>query len=274
MIPAPGGAMSRMIAYVSPGPADVPAALGDDVLTSFAALSRVHADGWGAGWRTSAGVGARVVAGRPATRHDLARAVRVPATAALLYLRFGSAESGTGEAEAQPFLFGDEAFQHNGALSPPDRLRAELTDGERADLRGSNDSELYFARLRRALTPGTVPDPVRIADAVAAVRESYPEACLNALLLTPTALVAVHSSASRPAPHAAFAARGFAEADLPPGHGDDYNVLFTRRTASGARLVATTGIPLAGWTPLPADTVSLVTPASVASTPVPRRASA
>ncbi len=261
--------MSRMLAYVGPEPANVAATLGDDVLASFAALSRVHADGWGAGWRTERGVAAKVAPGRPATCHALARAVRVPATAALLYLRFGSAGSGLSEREAQPFLFGDEVFEHNGALAPADRLRDALTDDERATLRGTNDSELYFARLRRAITPGTDVDPTRIADAVADVRASYPEASLNALLLTPTALVAVHSSAGRPAPLAAFAARGLDLAALPPGHGDGYNVLFTRRTASGARLVATTGIPLDGWTPLPENTVSLVTPGSVASTPIP-----
>lgn len=262
--------MSRMLAYVGPEPANVAATLGDDVLASFAALSRVHADGWGAGWRTGSGIAARRGTGRPATRHDLARAVRMPTTAALLYLRFGSAGTGRSETEAQPFVFGDAAFQHNGALVPADRLRAELTEAERATLRGSNDSELYFARLRRALTPGTDVDPTRIAEAVAAVRTSYPDACLNALLLTPDALVAVHSSAGRPAPLAAFAARGLDVTDLPPGHGADYNRLFTRRTASGARLVTTTGIPLDGWTTLPDDTVSLVTPDAVASVPLPR----
>lgn len=266
--------MSRMLAYVGPEPLTAPAALGEDVLASFATLSRVHSDGWGAGWRTRAGVAARVAAGQPATRGDLRRAVPVPSTAAVLYLRFGSAGTGTGEAEAQPFLFRDGAFQHNGALAPADRLRAELTGEERASLRGSNDSELYFTRLRRAFDPGSAVDPARIADAVASVRESYPDACLNAFLLTPTALVAVHSSARRPAPLAAFAARGLDLADLPPGHGDDYNVLVTRRTATGARVVATTGIPLDGWAPLPDDTVSLLTPESVASTPIPLRANA
>ncbi|MEV9438644.1 hypothetical protein AB0198_26990, partial [Klebsiella pneumoniae] len=78
-----------MLAYVGPEPANVAATLGDDVLASFAALSRVHADGWGAGWRTGSGIAARRGTGRPATRHDLARAVRMPTTAALLYLRFG-----------------------------------------------------------------------------------------------------------------------------------------------------------------------------------------
>jgi predicted glutamine amidotransferase len=261
--------VSRMLAYVGHRPVDAAAMLGDDLLASFAALSRVHADGWGAGWRTESGVAARLATGRPATRDDLARAVRMPTTAALLYLRFGSAGTGLSETEAQPFVFGDEAFQHNGALAPAERLRAELSEEERATLRGSNDSELYFARLRRALSPGTAIDPTRIADAVAAVRASYPDACLNALLLTPDALVAVHSSAGRPAPLTAFAARGLDVADLPPGHGADYNRLFTRRTASGARLVATTGIPLDGWTPLPDDTVSLVTPDALTSVPLP-----
>ena len=261
--------MSRMIGYVSAEPATPAAALGEGVLSSFAALSRVHADGWGVGWRGATGIRARVAAGSPATREDLAGAVRMPTTAALLYLRFGSSGTGVGEAEAQPFVFGDLAFQHNGALDPPDRLRATLTDDERGSLRGSNDSELYFTRLRRALTADAEIDAPAIADAVAAVRAFFPEACLNALLLTPTALVVVHSSAGRPAPLAAFAARGIDPTDLPPGHGDGYNRLFTRRTPTGARLVATTGIPLEGWMPLPDDTVSVLTADSAASFPLP-----
>ncbi|MCC4248689.1 class II glutamine amidotransferase [Microbacterium testaceum] len=269
MIFDPGGAVSRMLAYVAPAPTDAVTALGADVLASFSALSRVHADGWGAAWRTATAVSTRVVAGRPATRADLAGAVATPTTAALLYLRFGSSGTGTTEAEAQPFLAGDAAFQHNGALSPPDRLRAALTPEERGGLRGGNDSELYFARLRRALTPGADIDPTRIADAVATVRALFPDACLNALLLTPRVLIAVHSSAGRPAPLAAFAARGLDASTLPSGHGDGYNRLFTRRTAAGARVVATTGIPLDGWEALPDDAVSMVTPAGLASVPLP-----
>lgn len=261
--------MSRMLAYVGVPPMDAALALGADVLASFSALARVHADGWGAAWRTSTGLSTRVAAGRPATRRDLTRAVPAPTTAALLYLRFASSGTGASDAEAQPFLRDDTAFQHNGALSPSSRLREELTDEERAGLRGSNDSELYFARLRRTLTADGDVDPHALAGAVAAVRVLFPDACLNALLLTPTALVVVHSSAGRPAPLAAFAARGLDLAALPRGHGDDYNLLVTRRTPTGARLVATTGLPREGWTPLPEDTVSVVTPDSVASTPLP-----
>ncbi|MBT9606279.1 MAG: class II glutamine amidotransferase [Microbacterium sp.] len=262
--------MSRMLAYVGAAPANAATALGPEVLASFSALARVHADGWGTAWRGADGVSAHVVADRRATLDDLARAVPAPTSAALLYLRFGSSGTGATEAEAQPFVCGHVAFQHNGALAPPERLRAALTAEERASLRGSNDSELYFARVCRALTSAEHVDSRAVADTVAAVRALYPDACLNALLLTPTALVAVHSSAGRPAPLAAFAARGLDVTNLPPGHGDGYNRLFTRRTAAGTRLVATTGIPLEGWAPLPEETVSIVTPEGLASVPIPR----
>lgn len=261
--------MSRMLAWVAPTPSDTTTATGADTLSAFADLSRVHADGWGAAWRAAGTVSACVATGRRATAAELASAVPVRSSAALLYLRFGSAGTGTSEAEAQPFLRAGCAFQHNGALAPSTLLRERLTDDERARLRGGNDSELYFARVRRAIPPDGDIDPSALADAVAAVRALYPDACLNALLLTPSAVVAVQSSAGRPAPLAAFAARGIAPTDLPPGHDDGYNRLYTRQTPSGARVVATTGIPLDGWTPLPDDTVTLLTPYATTSVPLP-----
>lgn len=259
--------MSRMLAYVATRPLDPSAALGQAVVAAFAELSRVHADGWGVAWRGSEGVSTRTVPGRRPSPADLAGSP-APSTAALMYLRFGSAGTGTGSADTQPFLRAGRSFQHNGALRPAERLRAELTEAERATLRGTTDSELYFARLSRALTDPI--DPAAVVDGVLAMRELYPDACLNALLLSPDALVVIHSTGGRGAPLAAFADRGLDLDALPPGHGDDYNRLYTSVTADGVRAVATTGIPLHRWTPLPEETVSIVTPSSVASIPLER----
>lgn len=257
--------MSRMLAYVAPRPLDPSTALGPDLMTAFAQLSRVHADGWGVAWRDSDGVAAHTASTRLPSPTELAEALP-PSSAALIYLRFGSAGTRTGSAEAQPFVRAGRALQHNGALRPATRLRDQLTETERAGLRGTNDSELYFARVSRELADPI--DPAAVIDGVLAVRELYADACLNALLLSPDALIVVHSSGGRGAPLAAFANRGLDLDTLPSGHDDDYNRLYTRVTANGVRAVATTGIPLDGWTPLPDDTVSVVTPFAVASVPL------
>lgn len=259
--------MSRMLGYIAPHPLDPGVALGHDVVTAFAELSRVHADGWGVAWRGSDGVAAHTAPVRLPSPADLAGSPP-STTAALMYLRFGSAGAGTGSGEAQPFVRAGRAFAHNGALLPAARLKDQLTETERGGLRGTNDSELYFARVSRGLR-GPI-DPAAVIDGVLAVRELYPDACLNALLLSPDALVVVHSSGGRGAPSAAFADRGLDLDTLPPGHGTDYNRLYTRVTRAGARAVSTTGIPLDGWTPLPDDTVSVVTPTAVASVPLLR----
>lgn len=237
--------MSRMLALRSVAPARVP----DAVREQFLSLAQVHSDGWG-----SAGVdetGALLSAsGRAAS--DLRTAAMSPRTTALHYLRLASSGSPVTPENLQPFDRGDVAFMHNGALVPYAAGLAALSTAERRDLRGTSDSELYASLVLRALTSGRGALRERIRRGVDAVRELYPAACLNAMLIAEGRLVVVASRGTVPAPVDALARRGVS---LTADEVDAYNRLFRTRTDDGVQLVATKGIDVSGWEEIPDDEV-------------------
>lgn len=259
--------MSRMLSYVAREPLSMAAAVGDDLLAQFAALSRLHADGWGTAWRDAA-TGAVLTAGA-ATPLDgpdeWAAALSAPSTARMVYLRFASRGAPPAPENVQPFRRDDAAFQHNGLVSPREDALALLGHEQRAELRGTTDSEVYFAVVRTSgHGVGAFGDPSGIARGVARLRAHFPAACLNAMLLTESGLRVVHAAGTARVPLAAFVDRGADVAALPPGHDDDYNTLRTTASPSGARIVATTGIDQEGWTRLADESVFVVTEDGVA----------
>jgi len=170
----------------------------------------------------------------------------------------------------QPFVVDGMAFGHNGALAPHDLAVAELDDHERQALRGTTDSEVYFALLRRGLRDENTPIEQRVAAGVRAVRALYPEACINAMLIAHGALVVVHARGTVRPPLHRFAERGFDRGSLPRGHDDGYDVLWTTVRESGARVVATTGVDTTTWQRLEDDTVhAFAAEGGVRSAPIP-----
>ncbi|MFT4305869.1 MAG: hypothetical protein QM604_03150 [Microbacterium sp.] len=249
--------MSRMLACLASRAMPLREALSEHVLAEFEGLSRLHGDGSGYG---AAGAAPRRTVRLPGEPHAWTDD-REPGALRLLYLRFASRGAEVSAANIQPFLADGILFQHNGALSPRDAALGRLTASERDGLQGTTDSEVYFALVRRAWRERSGATSAAaahaVADAVRAVRGMYPAACLNAMAAVGDTLVVVQSAGTTTAPLAAFAARGFDPAGLPAGHDAHYNQMFTTRDErSGARLIATTGIRLAGWRPLPAETVT------------------
>lgn len=237
--------MSRMLALRSASPTRLP----DAVREQFLALAEVHSDGWG-----SAGVegkGPLRSASGP-TASDLRTASMSPRTAALYYLRLASSGSPVTPENLQPFPRGDLAFMHNGALVPYATGLAALSAAERRDLRGTSDSELYASLVLRALASGRGELRERIRRGVDTVRELYPAACLNAMLIVEGRLVVIASRGTVPAPVDALARRGVS---LTADEIDVYNRLFRTRTDDGVQLVATTGIDVSGWEEIPDDEV-------------------
>lgn len=257
--------MSRMLGYLGARPVDAASAVGVETLGGFAALARVHADGWGIAetdrrgavtgvWRTDRLRDARELTSRTAHR----------AVSRVLYVRFASAGSPTSPANIQPFVRHGLAFAHNGLLTPRDLAAGLLSADERGHLRGTTDSELYFALLLRELLGGGAAAVAEAAArATARLRALYPDACLNALILSRDELIAVQSSADRPPPLAAFAARGHDLDELPPGHGDDYNRLEIAELPEGTTVVSTSGVLRGERRFLPQDSVTRVTTESV-----------
>lgn len=250
-----------MLGYAAAEPLAVADALGDRLLAEFAALSRLHADGWGTAWLDphSGAVECVVGANAPIGGHQWAAALSEPSAARMIYLRFASHGAPASPENSQPFLRDQAAFQPNGLLVPRDELLDLLDPGERSRLRGTTDSEAYFSVVR-ASSRAARPIPARwsattIARDVARVRSRFPAACLNAMLVTRSGLRVVHAAGTAPAPLAAFAGRGADLDSLPPGHDDDYNMLRMTSTGDGTRIVATTGVDQCGWTRLAENTV-------------------
>lgn len=261
--------MSRMLAYVADRALSPREAWGEGLVGEFADLARLHADGWG-----SASIDARgevaAEGGVEAFEPGQLAAAGVSA-ARLLYLRFASKGSPALPQNTQPFVRDGLAFQHNGLLAPRDRALGLLAPADVADLVGTTDSEVYFAIVRRHLGAAAPDEPARLSALAAAVNEvraAYPDACLNAFVLDGAGLFVVHSAGRAATPLLAFRERGFAPESLPPGHGPDYNTLRVVRGASGAFVVATTGVDQAGWQALPADSVSRIDALGIRSVPI------
>ncbi len=245
-----------MLAVIAATPATLHDAVSGELLDQCAVLARVHSDGWGTAWAGSDGSlsGSRSN-NAPASAGEIAAAGAETASARLVYLRFASAESGHHIADVQPFLRGSVAFCHNGALSPREDVLALLSPVERRELTSTTDSEAYFALVKRMLETGAGTPAENVASAVRLLRQSFPEACLNAFVLHAGELFVVQSRGAAPTPIAAFERRGFTLDTLPPGHDGSYNQI-SFRTAAGKTIVSTTGVDQAGWHPLAEDTVT------------------
>ena len=261
--------MSRMLAYVADRALTPREAWGEGLAAAFADLARLHADGWGSAWVDPNGDVVSAGGVEAFEPGDLEGAEASPAR--LMYLRFASKGSPALPENTQPFLRDGLAFQHNGLLAPHDRALGLLAPADVAELVGATDSEIYFAIVRRHLRaagPAEADRLAAIAAAVNEVRAVYPDACLNAFLLDGSGAFVVHSAGGAATPLPAFAERGFTPESLPPGHGQDYNTLRVGRAASGAFVIATTGVDQEGWDALPIDSVSRIDSVGIRSVPI------
>jgi predicted glutamine amidotransferase len=248
--------MCRLLGYVSRRSMSAGEAVGPDEVRAFADLARVHCDGWGAAWVQHLGATPHVRTSERSAERDPAFADQHaghPAVAGLLHLRWATLGLRVSPENTHPFLADGVAFAHNGSI-PADAFTDVLEPAYRAGLRGTTDSERYFALVRQVRATGMdLSEAVRRAVTILALRA--PRASLNALLLDGTSLIAVHASArSALPPDDTELCRA---AGLPQDHLDDYFALRIRRTADGVQ-IGSTGFGQAGWEPLPDDSVTTV----------------
>jgi predicted glutamine amidotransferase len=245
-----------MFAYVSPAESTLSAHLRDDGIRRLRALAELHADGWGwAGSLTADGAPEVIRSAMPAMRDraftaSLARGSR----AAMLHLRWATLGTGIEIDNTHPFVVGEIAFEHNGSLKPLSALRELVPTAVRDGVSGATDSELYFALIRESVRAGATLCQATV-EVASHLREIFPFASLNAMLLSPHELLVVNSSARSSLDDDDIAEA--AQFDLPDDHAEDYfGLRWTRR--EGSVLVASSGLYEADWQPLPADTVMRV----------------
>lgn len=226
--------MCRLLGFVAQPPTTLRAVL-DSEYDAFLQLARdLHGDGWGMAWPSADGV---AMAKQPVGAHDspeYADLAGSRATDALLvHLRWATLDLGVSEANTHPFGDGRMAFAHNGSIydMPPVE---ELAGRSSPAPLGDTDSERYWLTVRAASERAG--DPVRgLAEAVLAVARVCTYSSLNALLLTPDALLAVC---------------WYEPSRIADGFGEDYYEL-AYDVRADRTVVASSGWPRPGWEPLP-----------------------
>lgn len=251
--------MCRLLGYVAREPVSVLDVLGEEELDAFTALTAVHGDGWGMAWQDPADRTLRTTTSATSAMDDpdYARLTQRPlGRAGMLHLRWATPGLPITRENTHPFVEGGYAFAHNGHVSPVGRLEELLTTRSRAALRGTTDSERYFRFVLQTIAErGDETEGLR--QALGVLVRDFPQASLNALLLTPTHMFGVHINSRAPAPVEGLQELFEDDDEIPPRHTDDYFAMDYRATADAVHVISS-GIDPEGWTPVPEDTATAV----------------
>ena len=280
--------MCRLLGFAAPTRVTVQDALGPGQSAVFQDMARLHRDGWGSAWlsrdRSRIGVERSGEPDDPSSERrdpspswlDLVRSPATglgdtdltrtltddPSAARIVHLRMATGGMACAPENTHPFVADGMAFAHNGALAPVSRIEEHVDPDILATVAGITDSERYFAAIRSRIAHLALDDGSAVLDAVAAtvrdLRQDFPSASLNALLLTPSQLIAIHASDSAQVPHGDFDASGLSDAELPIDHRQGYYLMRWRRLADRTVVFASSGLDIAGWEPLPPESVAAV----------------
>jgi predicted glutamine amidotransferase len=246
--------MCRLLGYCTRDEASLAELMGEPGLREFTRLSEFHGDGWGVAWYDRQSPGEVQVQKSPvrAVDSDAYNELthRRLGDLGMVHLRWATPGLPVETRNTHPFRRGNMVMAHNGAIHPQERLGEILPPARERQLIGTTDSERYFLHVMSGLEAGD--DMISAIEAtVAHIGRLLQPNSLNAMLLTPDALYAICYYWPERIPHAALAARG-----LECGT-DQYFELAYLETDSGI-VVASSGWPQPGWTPLPNRTVLVI----------------
>jgi predicted glutamine amidotransferase len=249
----------RLLGVVSAAPISVADAVGESVLADFLALTEIHGDGWGVaqvGDASATTVPHVEVSADNATGDErFAAAMKEVAAASVVHLRWATNGLAVQPQNSHPFLADGLAMAHNGSIKPMEPLDDLVDPSVATTLRGTTDSERYFAVIRQHRRTAT--DLVEaVRRAVAELRGIYPDASLNALLLGEGQLIAVHAHASSRLLDEDI--EEISATDLPAEHLEDYFALRVARPDDGTLVIGSTGFGDLDWRPLPPESVAAV----------------
>ena len=250
--------MCRLLGVVSAHPISIGDAVGDGVLKDFVALTKIHGDGWGVAAVDRAGdlPHVQVSAGSALDDREFGAATNGPRQAgALVHLRWATNGLAVEPQNSHPFLADGLAMAHNGSIKPMAPLDELLEPSFAASLRGTTDSERYFAVIRQHRR--TAPDLAEaVRRGVAQLRLIYPDASLNALLLGEDQLIVVHAHARSRLLDEDI--EEISATDLPAEHLEDYFALRIARPADDIVVVGSTGFGDLPWEPLAPESVTAI----------------
>jgi predicted glutamine amidotransferase len=254
--------MCRLMGYVSRRDASVADLIGEPALRGFTALSQWHADGWGMAARDGAALRVAKSPGRASDDPRYQRlAIQPLGDIGLVHLRWATPGLPVEDRNSHPFVRGDFAMAHNGAIHPQDKLPGMLPPAWEEQLNGSTDSERYFLHIMSRLDPRGGDVVAAVADTVRHIRLGYAPNSLNAILLGPAALYAIAWHDPQRIPREAIRARGSAEDP------DCYFDLGYQVRADSV-VVGSSGWPQDGWSVIPNGSVLIVDRATLAASTV------
>ena len=186
--------MCRLLGYVTTHPTSVVDVLGREDFDTFTALTEVHGDGWGMAWHRSLDDATEATSSALNASIDpryAKLADQALGCCGLVHLRWATGGLPVSPENTHPFTSDGYAFAHNGHVAPIDHLEAQLSAASRAKLVGDTDSERYF-RLIMQCIDDVDDEPQGVTRALEILVREFPNSSLNALLLTPRRLFAIH----------------------------------------------------------------------------------
>jgi predicted glutamine amidotransferase len=236
----------RLLGYCSRADASLEELIGADGLREFTGLCALHGDGWGMAWYEGAEPVVRKSPLRADSEPEFGKLACEPlGDLGLVHLRWATPGLGVSERNSHPFRHGHYALAHNGAIHPQDRLPEMLPAASERKLAGTTDSERYFLLILSRLAAHGGDMVAAIADAAADIDSRFEPNSLNAILLSPDKLYAVSWYYRSRVPEAKLRLHGLDRSDEIAAYFD-----LAYQATDNAVIVASSGWPQAGWTPL------------------------
>ncbi|MFC5338857.1 class II glutamine amidotransferase [Leucobacter denitrificans] len=251
--------MCRLFGYVSHERTSPVKELGEEDFEEFTSLTRVHSDGWGMAWRDPETK--RIEVRRSPLRADndpeyAKLSTQLHSKAGFVHLRWATGNLAITQENTHPFLDDNMAFAHNGNIEPISQLEELLTADSMSRLRGATDSERYFQLIRQCVE-ATGDERQGVTQALRILMHHFPNASLNALLLTSTHLFAIHVNSRADSPQDKVRALFESPDAVPARHGNEYYAMDYRHDSSGFTVISS-GITRTGWTAAATDAAAII----------------
>ncbi|MGO1507794.1 MAG: class II glutamine amidotransferase [Microbacteriaceae bacterium] len=251
--------MCRLLGYVTTHPTSVVDVLGREDFDTFTALTEVHGDGWGMAWHRSLDDATEATSSALNASIDpryAKLADQALGCCGLVHLRWATGGLPVSPENTHPFTSDGYAFAHNGHVAPIDHLEAQLSAASRAKLVGDTDSERYF-RLIMQCIDDVDDEPQGVTRALEILVREFPNSSLNALLLTPRRLFAIHINSRVDSPVEALRELFESDEAMPASHATEYYAMDYRVTDDAVHVISS-GVDAEGWTRVPEDTAVMI----------------
>lgn len=252
--------MCRLLGYVTTRPTSVVDVLGRDDFDTFTALTEVHSDGWGMAWHRSLDAPTEAVTSAQNASVDpqyRALAEQALGCCGLVHLRWATGGLPVSPANTHPFTDAGYAFAHNGHIAPIAHLEEQLSTASRAKLIGDTDSERYFRLLMQCIDEASGDEARGVTRALEILVREFPNSSLNALLLTPTKLFAIHINSRVDSPVESLRELFESDEAMPASHATEYYAMDYRISDDSVHVISS-GLDAEGWTRIPEDTAVMI----------------